>query len=325
MKSFEDFDQFDERMRTRDPLFAKMMVTVAFAPPHKVRVFFRQDQSDRFLEKRRRELDYYMQRIMMFSDVADFQHGRGSRVLAEFLEANKYVSCKGVEEDDSQRIMTKMTQSPTNSGGSESGSTTSVGNGCRMQWKQAICEAIQDRFGESELKRFKRRVRDFRKQNDPTATASELADYVFATFDRDFAVWVMDGLPKMLKSTDKQSALKAAAAERQRPTSSQEMPVRVSTLSTTGADARLQRRHSDKEILSTVDRYAGGDRQILTEFKRSTRSLASGDMTGRAFAQYVHRTLGKDAADEVLRMVASVVPDARIQAELCSMLNSDGS
>ncbi|CAH0491222.1 unnamed protein product [Peronospora farinosa] len=40
-KTYDEFQAFDNRMRAaRQSIFAKMMVTVAFAPGHRVRAFF---------------------------------------------------------------------------------------------------------------------------------------------------------------------------------------------------------------------------------------------------------------------------------------------
>lgn len=246
-KTYEDFHAFDAQMRARPSRYAKMMVTVVFAPVHRVRAFFGQDQSARFLEKRTRELDYYMQRILMLPGVGEFTTGRGARELAVFLTADKFVDCQAFDmeaemvrdsgeslrdnqsgggslllhryTDESQRESSTYSASTssvrlTQSGGpgSRFGSSSSLLPPImsRKAYKLEIEDELTMRFGDRTLKRFKKRARAVRAENDAILAAQRFVEYVNADFEPEFARWLLIRYLYTMKNEEKKAALMAA-------------------------------------------------------------------------------------------------------------------
>lgn len=240
-KTYEEFQAFDHRMRepATSP-FAKMMVTVSFAPVHRVRAFFGQDARPSFLEKRRAELDFFMQRIMLFPNVAEFNKpgALGSKVLAEFIAAAQHMDCSellnsgdgasptttissaagGLRDSGNSNSMSSSrglqfnsSRDPRTSGDS----TLSIerqltGGSTRRAYKLEIEEELTLRFGEHQLKRFKKRSRAFRKENDRVAAAKAFVAYLRKEFEPDFADWLLRTYVHSLKSEEERRVLRAA-------------------------------------------------------------------------------------------------------------------
>ncbi|GAB9462641.1 hypothetical protein Gpo141_00000129 [Globisporangium polare] len=387
-KTFEGFQALDAKLRAQRPhcKFAKMMVTVAFAPEHKVRMFFHQDQTARFLEKRQKELDYYMQRILLFPGVGEFVAGTGSRVLAEFLDADKHVDCSKLQllafdvtsssvslsptslllEQHSQAetgsgVMLRTLNvdmhaafSPSHSYASSSATTNSFDKhrggpvGPAMSSRKVIKQEIEDelalRFGEHQLKRFRKRARAFRKENDPTVAVQDFIKYVAAEYDAEFASWLLPRFLKTVKPEDKKVALREAcgdallnerddAASRkarkdelkkmQRAASAQSMTSSSNNSpagSSSSASAKLSRKKSSKEILSRVEKYARGNAEHVESFKVAAKALGNQEMTTAQFVSFVRATFGRADAQEILYLVVDVVPLPHVQRELREVL-----
>ncbi|POM75344.1 Hypothetical protein PHPALM_7565 [Phytophthora palmivora] len=222
-KTYEEFQAFDNQMRAaRKSTFAKMMVTVAFAPGHRVRAFFHQDQTSSFLEKRRAELDFYMQRVMLFPDVVEFSKPEGCKVLADFIGAEQYMDCSGLQGSTSPGM--NMSGGFSSSRGMLRDSTDSdnrascvsaTGAGDKISSRRKMCrleieEELALRGGAHELKRFKKRARVFRKENDPVAAAEPFVEFLHKEFEPDFALWILRRFIRSLKSAEKREALCAA-------------------------------------------------------------------------------------------------------------------
>lgn len=227
--------------------FARMMVTVAFAPGHRVRAFFGQDQRPSFLDKRRAELDFFMQRIMLFPDVAEFAkpNAPGSQVLADFVQASQYMDCSGLAKVGGDTGVSPTTtissvganglrdSSTSNPMGSSRGfrfgssigprssdesvhsgvvtsRQTSASTSSRRACKLEIEEELTLRFGEHQLKRFKKRARAVRKENDPVAAAKAFVAYLDKEFEPDFARWLLRTFIHSLKSDELRRVLRAA-------------------------------------------------------------------------------------------------------------------
>lgn len=220
--------------------FAKMMVTVTFAPVHRVRAFFGQDARPSFLEKRRAELDFFMQRIMLFPDVAEFNKpgARGSKVLAEFIAAAQHMDCSellssgdgvsptttissaagGLRDSgnsnslsSSRGLQFSNSHGPRASGDStQSMERQTTGGATRRAYKLEIEEELTLRFGEHQLKRFKKRSRAFRKENDRVSAAKAFVAYLRKEFEPEFADWLLRTFVHSLKSEEERRALRAA-------------------------------------------------------------------------------------------------------------------
>lgn len=354
-----------------------MMVTVAFAPEHKVRMFFHQDQTARFLEKRQKELDYYMQRILLFSGVCDFVDGTGSRVLADFVGADKFVDCSQLLVSDvmsstvslsptslllehhSQDINSNGAMlrtlnvdmhaafSPAHSYDSSSSFDKHRGTGGTSS-RQAVKQEIEDelvlRFGEHQLKRFRKRARAFRKENDPSVAVQDFTTYVAAEYDAEFASWLLPRFLKTVKPEDKKSALREAcgdallserddAASRkarkdelkkmQRAASNQSMAGTSNNnnpAASSSSAAKLSRKKSSKEILSRVEKYARGNADLVESFKVAAKALGNQEMTTTQFVSFVRATFGRTDAQEILFLVVDVVPLPHVQRELREVL-----
>lgn len=365
-KSYEAFQALDAQLRAqKNCRFAKMMVTVAFAPEHRVRAFFHQDQTARFLEKRQKELDYYMQRILLFSGVAEFAAGTGSRVLAEFLEADKHVDCARLmataspalsptaellEQHSREALRTLNVDmhaafSPSHSYASSSTSSFDkfgpAGVSARKVAKQEIEDELVLRFGEHQLKRFRKRARAFRQENDPAVAAQGFVAFVTAEYDAEFASWVLHRFLKTNKSEEKKAALREAAgdallsaevdddaaARKARKVSLKMMKRTSSSLSNSAnpaappsSFAKLSRKQSSKEIMARVERYARGNEEHIESFKVAAKALGSQEMTTKQFVSFVRATFGRENSKEILYLVVDVVPLPHVQRELREML-----
>lgn len=237
-KTYEEFQAFDHRMReSASSSFAKMMVTVSFAPVHRVRAFFGQDQRPSFLEKRRAELDFFVQRIMLFPNVVEFDKpgARGSKVLAEFISASQFMDCaelfKGGEGGSPTTTISSATglrdSNNSNSLSSSRGlnfnssrgprasddSSHSIdrqttGGSSRRAYKLEIEEELTLRFGEHQLKRFKKRSRAFRKENDRVAGAKVFVAYLEKEFEPEFSDWLLRTYIHSLKSEEERRVLR---------------------------------------------------------------------------------------------------------------------
>lgn len=360
-KTYEEFQAFDTDLRTQKRCtFAKMMVTVAFAPVHRVRMFFHQDQTTKFLEKRQKELDYYMQRILLFSDVGEFVSGKGSKVLAEFIGADKYLDCARLlaRSDSSVSTMSPTALllerhsretsgsvlrtlnvdmhaafSPSGSYASSSATASSSEKhrgGTRKMAKQEIEDELVLRFGEHILKRFKKRARAFRKENDPIVAAHDLTKFVNHEFDAEFATWLLQRFMQTLKHEDKRSALKTAAGDifhdmeddASRKARKSELKMRQSSLDKdpSSSSSRLSRKKSSKQILACVEKYAHGNDEHIASFKVAAKALGNQEMTTKQFVSFVRATFGREDAQEILFLVVDVVPLPHVQRELREML-----
>ncbi|RLN11032.1 hypothetical protein BBJ28_00022153 [Nothophytophthora sp. Chile5] len=217
-KTYEEFQAFDNQIRAaRQSPFAKMMVTVAFAPGHRVRAFFHQDQTASFLEKRRAELDFYMQRVMLFPDVAEFSKRGGCKVLADFLAAEQHMDCSGLLGPASPSMSAAFASSGgllRGSSDSEARASCLSGNGAmeKVSSRRKMCrleieEELALRGGAHQLKKFKKRARVFRKENDPVAAADPFVAFLHKEFEPEFALWVLRRFVRSLKSSEKREAL----------------------------------------------------------------------------------------------------------------------
>lgn len=384
-KTFEAFQTLDAKLRAQRPhcQFAKMMVTVAFAPEHKVRMFFHQDQTARFLEKRQKELDYYMQRILLFPGVSEFVSGTGSRVLAEFLAADKHVDCSrlllasdltasGVSLSPTSLLEHSQAEigsgnsamlrtlnvdmhaafSPSHSYASSSATVSSFdkhrggASGPATSSRKVIKQEIEDelvlRFGEHQLKRFRKHARAFRKENDPTVAVHEFTKYVAAEYDAEFASWLLPRFLKTVKPEDKKIALKEACGDAllnerddaasqkarkdelkkmQRAASAQSMTDSSTNNPAASSAAKLSRKKSSKEILARVEKYARGNAEHVESFKVAAKALGNQEMTTQQFVSFVRATFGRTNAQEILFLVVDVVPLPHVQRELREVLS----
>ncbi|CAI5744664.1 unnamed protein product [Peronospora destructor] len=220
-KTYDEFQAFDNRMRTAcQSIFAKMMVTVAFAPGHRVRAFFHQDHTSSFLEKRRAELDFYMQRVMLFPDVVEFSKRAGCKVLADFIGAEQHMDCSGLLDLTSQNM--NMAGAFSSSIGmrrdlsdSDYHASSVTGPEDTMSLKRKmhrleIDEEIALRCEAHEVKRFNKHARAFHKENDPIAAANPFVEFLHKEFEPDFAGWILYRFVRSLKSAEKREALCAA-------------------------------------------------------------------------------------------------------------------
>ncbi|KAG1700146.1 hypothetical protein DVH05_011956 [Phytophthora capsici] len=366
-KTYEEFQAFDNQMRAaRKSTFAKMMVTVAFAPGHRVRAFFHQDQTPSFLEKRRAELDFYMQRVMLFPDVAEFSKREGCKVLADFVGAEQYMDCSGLLGLMSPSM--NMSGVFSSSRGLQRDSTDSdnrasvasaTGPGDKTSSRRKLCrleieEEITLRGGAHELKRFKKRARVFRKENDPVAAADSFVEFVHKEYDPEFALWILRRFVRSIKSAEKREALCAAggisivsidaedveenrlqhqnyrlsvqedeeADRRSRKYEQKLQSFSSSQRSSTGrasdpaAPIRVSRKKTNRQILERVNALSNGNIHTVTEFKQAAKALGNQEMSGQAFVDYLRTTFGKKAAEELLVLVVDVVPQPQVQQEL---------
>uniref|UniRef100_M4B6M4 Uncharacterized protein n=1 Tax=Hyaloperonospora arabidopsidis (strain Emoy2) TaxID=559515 RepID=M4B6M4_HYAAE len=263
-KTYDEFQAFDNQMRAvRESLFAKMMVTVVFAPGHRMRAFFHQDHTPGFLEKRRAELDFYMQRVMLFPNVAEFSKKRGGcKVLADFIGAEQHIDCSGLlvpmspnmnVSGDFSSSMGMRRDDSTNSDNRVS-CVSGVGTGdkvnsVRKKSRLEIEEEVALRCGDHELKRFKKHARLFRKENDPVAAATAFVEFLLKTFDPEFAGWIVQRFVRSLRSAEKREALRAAASlsmastdvDRMEESRSQRRNCRTSSQDDEGADHGVEK------------------------------------------------------------------------------------
>ncbi|KAG6609842.1 uncharacterized protein IUM83_00742 [Phytophthora cinnamomi] len=366
-KTYEEFQAFDNQMRAaRKSPFAKMMVTVAFAPGHRVRAFFHQDQTSSFLEKRRAELDFFMQRVMLFPDVAEFSKHAGCRVLADFIGAEKYVDCSGLlgpaspsmnmsgEFSSSRGMLRDSSDSDTRASCVSANGAGDKVNSRRKMCRLEIEEELALRGGAHQLKRFKKRARVFRKENDPVAAADPFVEFLHKEFEPDFALWILKRFVRSIKSAEKREALCAAGgisiasvdAEDLDESRSQRQNHRLSVQEEEEADrrskkyeqklqnfsssqrssigrasdpsvpGRVSRKKANRQILERVNALSNGDVHIVDEFKQAAKALGNQEMSGQAFVDYLRATFGKKAAEDLLVLVVEVIPQPQVQQEL---------
>lgn len=376
-RTYDAFQALDTELRAQKHCkFAKMMVTVAFAPEHRVRMFFHQDQTARFLEKRQKELDYYMQRILLFSGVSEFVAGTGSRVLATFLDADQHVDCSRLFALDRASVSSALSPtsqlleqhsrealrtlnvdmhaafSPASSyasssatsrsfdhkrSSSTSGSSGTANLSVRKVVKQEIEDEVALRGGEHALKRFRKRARAFRKENDPSVAAQGFVTYVAHDFDNDFASWLLQKFIVTVKQAEKTAALRVAgrdamlslsvndnddddaASRKARRAKLQMQRTGSSSLHPAGA-TKLSRKQSSKEIMARVHKSARGNDEHIESFKVAAKALGNQEMTTTQFVSFVRATFGRHDAHEILLLVADVVPLPHVQRELSDVL-----
>ncbi|KAL4151923.1 hypothetical protein PRNP1_008860 [Phytophthora ramorum] len=363
-KTYEEFQAFDNQMRAaRKSPFAKMMVTVAFAPGHRVRAFFHQDQTPSFLEMRRAELDFYIQRVMLFPDVAEFSKPGGCQVLADFIGAEQFMDCSALLGPSmnmsgvfsSSRGMLRDSTDSDN----RASYASATGAGDKISSRRKMCrleieEEIALREGAHQLKRFKKRARVFRKENDPVAAADPFVEFLHKEFDPDFALWILGRFVRSLKSAEKREALCAAGgvssasidaedatenrSERQirrlsmqedeadrcsKKYAEQKLQNFSSSQTSSGGRAsdpavpgRVSRKKANRQILERVNSLSNGDVHAVSEFKQAAKALGNQEMSGRAFVDYLRSTFGKREAEELLLLVVEVVPQPQVQQEL---------
>ncbi|KAG6976411.1 hypothetical protein JG688_00001410 [Phytophthora aleatoria] len=366
-KTYEEFQAFDNQMRSaRNSPFSKMMVTVAFAPGHRVRAFFHQDQTSSFLEKRRAELDFYMQRVMLFPDVAEFSKRAGCKVLADFIGAELYMDCNGLQDPMSPSM--NMSGVFSSSRGMLRDSTDSdnrasyasaTGAGDKVSSRRKMCrmeieEELALRGGAHELKRFKKRARVFRKENDPVAAAEPFVEFLLKEYDPEFALWILQRFVRSIKSAEKREVLCAAggisvesidaedvddnrpqrqnhrlsvqedeeADRRSKKYAEQKLQTFSSSQSSGGrasdpaVPGRVSRKKANRQILERVNALSNGNVHTVSEFKQAAKALGNQEMSGQAFVDYLRSTFGKKEAEELLHLVVEVVPQPQVQQEL---------
>ncbi|RLN14447.1 hypothetical protein BBJ28_00002744 [Nothophytophthora sp. Chile5] len=304
-KTYEEFQAFDNQIRAaRQSPFAKMMVTVAFAPGHRVRAFFHQDQTPSFLEKRRAELDFYMQRVMLFPDVAEFSKRGGSKVLADFLAAEQHMDCSGLLGLASPSMSAAFASSGgllRSSSDSEARASCLSGNGAmeKASSKRKMCrleieEELALRGGAHQLKKFKKRARVFRKENDPVAAADPFVAFLHKEFEPEFALWMLRRFVRSLKSSEKREALCDAGG--------------ISAASLDDEDCRDSRsqRHQQhqnpRDDGDDVDRQSKKYEQKIHSFSASQNSSTGGSSRGSDSATAV-RVSRKKANRQILERV----------------------
>ncbi|KAE9139864.1 hypothetical protein PF010_g405 [Phytophthora fragariae] len=366
-KTYEEFQAFDNQMRAaRKSPFAKMMVTVAFAPGHRVRAFFHQDQTSSFLEKRRAELDFYMQRVMLFPDVVEFSKQAGCRVLADFIGAEQHMDCSGLLGPSSpSRNMSGVFSSSRGMLRDSSDSDTRVSNvsangaGDKVNSRRKMCrleieEELALRGGAHQLKRFKKRARVFRKENDPVAAADPFVEFLHKEFEPDFALWILRRFVRSIKSVEKREALWAVGGisiasidaedldeskpqhqshrlsvqeeeEEDRRSKKYEQKLQSFTSSQRSSNGRasdpavpgrVSRKKANRQILERVNALANGDLHTVGEFKQAAKALGNQEMSGQAFVDYLRSTFGKMEAEGLLVLVVEVIPQPQVQQEL---------
>ncbi|KAG7384566.1 hypothetical protein PHYPSEUDO_002466 [Phytophthora pseudosyringae] len=368
-KTYEEFQAFDNQMRAaRASPFAKMMVTVAFAPGHRVRAFFHQDQTASFLEMRRAELDFYMQRVMLFPDVVEFSKRGGCKVLADFIGAEQHMDVSGLLGPASPSMNMSggfslsrgMRRDSTDSDNRASLASATGGAGDKISSRRKMCrleieEELALRSGAHELKRFKKRARVFRKENDPVAAADPFVDFLHKEYEPDFALWILRRFVRSLKSAEKREALCAAggvsiasidaeemdentvqrqnrrlsmqeeeeADRRSKKCAEQKLQSFSSSQRSSGGRAsdpavpgRVSRKKANRQILERVNALSNGDVHTVDEFKQAAKALGNQEMSGQAFVDYLRSIFGKKEAEELLLLVVEVVPQPQVQQEL---------
>ncbi|TDH65240.1 uncharacterized protein CCR75_006062 [Bremia lactucae] len=355
-KTYEEFQAFDNQMRAvRKSTFAKMMVTVAFAPGHRVRAFFHQDQTSSFLEKRRAELDFYIQRVMLFPDVLDFSKRGSCKVLADFIGAEQFMDCSGLLPScisRSSSLKDVLRDSASSYSRASLVSSSGVGNKIssrRKMWRMEIEMEIARRCGAHELKRFKKCARAFRKENDPVAAASMFVEFS-KEFEPEFAFWILRCFLRSVKSCEKREALCVSGgisstsidAEEMKDMQHQSLRTHLTEeeeeakrLSKKFADQEVQsfsnhhrgssdiacprrvsRKKVNRQILERVGRLSKANSDIVREFKQAAKALGNQDMSGQAFVDYLRLTFGNNEAEKLLHMVVDVIPQPQVQQEL---------
>ncbi|GMF17847.1 unnamed protein product [Phytophthora fragariaefolia] len=220
---------------------------------------------------------------------------------------------------------------------------------CRLE----IEEELALRGGAHQLKRYKKRARVFRKENDPVAAADPFVEFLHKEFEPEFAMWILKRFVRSIKSAEKREALCAAGgisiesveAEDLDESRSQNQNHRLSVQEEEVADrqskkygacarrgfcqrgssgrvsdpavhGRLSRKKANRQILERVNVLANGDVHTVDEFKQAAKALGNQEMSGQAFVDYLRSTFGKMAAEELLALVVEVIPQPQVQHEL---------
>ncbi|GMF11612.1 unnamed protein product [Phytophthora lilii] len=161
---------------------------------------------------------------MLFPDVVEFSKQGGCRVLADFIGAEQHMDCSGLLRPASPSM--NMSGVFSSSRGLLRDSTDSdnrasvvsaTGAGDKISSRRKMCrleieEELALRGGAHQLKRFKKRARVFRKENDPVAAADPFVEFLHKEFEPDFALWILRHFVRSLKSAEKREALCAAGA-----------------------------------------------------------------------------------------------------------------
>ncbi|KAJ0399034.1 hypothetical protein P43SY_006905 [Pythium insidiosum] len=328
-KSFSDFQAFDAAMRSQPSAFTRMMVTVAFAPEHKVRTFFHQDQSATFLERRRKELDYYLQRILLLSNVGELTTHAGSAVLADFLGAGEFVPSLRTGRGDVTPTSTTSSVSDISLGGGgslrqlqidlqsscpSSSERSEPETKSRKQYKREIEQEISSRYGDAMLKLFKKRARLFRQENDSLRAARVFIAYLDEHFDREFARWLLYRFQRSLRDSEHRAALVSASSGADMRHSSKIRRNSVDTV-VSPESSRARRRKNDQALLAHVEHISRGNAQLVSAFKRAAKALGTGEMIPADFVSFLRTTFAKEA-DTILHLVVDAVPTRRLREEL---------
>ncbi|TMW68804.1 hypothetical protein Poli38472_006272 [Pythium oligandrum] len=319
-KSYEDFHTFDLQMRVRPSTFAKVMVTVAFAPSHKVRALFHQDQSARFFEKRRKELDYYLQRILLLSDVGDFVSGNGSSILAEFIRAGDHIPnlrLSNASTADSSHGLRQLHVDLRSTYSPPPPKEYDVPAKTRKECKQEIEDELVARGGENAFKLFRKRAKTFRKENDSLHAATEFVAFVNSQYDREFAMWLLTRFYHSLRNEEQRAALSAAGGLREEEqVARRSEKLRRRSVDMLPMSPLATHKPTSKELLAKVEKLAAGDKQRVAAFKRAAKSLGKEEMSTPEFVQFLLSTFGERDGRRILKMAAEVVPSQRLQQEL---------
>nr|CCA20925.1 conserved hypothetical protein [Albugo laibachii Nc14] len=216
-RSYEEFQTFDAEMRSRKSSFSKMMVTVLFAPVRHVHVFLRQDKTIRFLQRRRKDLDHYLQRILTFTNVADFHSGYGSQILGDFVEADKRI--RGYRIYESLRRSSISYTAPKCGRGMkdekimclgkslEKGQCVGLNCACyktRSKLKAELQEYFTKRFSVPVLKQFRKAVRQLKMNKDVSKFYQE---YLSQEFKPSQCRWILSRFIPILKDKHLQQQL----------------------------------------------------------------------------------------------------------------------
>jgi hypothetical protein len=322
-RTYEQFQEFDHEMRSSDSTFSKMMVTVAFAPVHKVRVFFHRDHTEGFMERRRKELDYYMQRIMAFPEVDCFETFAGSIKLANFIGAPHCVvgnDCEHTGDSSKLRRLKVDSNIPISS------SLSALTKACaksKTQTKSEISDEIAIQYGENILKKFKKRTRELSKDCDAVASVAKYVVFLNETFDSEFCHWLIPQVASTLSHEIKKQILLSAMVDMRNSLEKIERCVSKSSMGrrrsrTRKSNARL----SERDILAHVEVMCGGDKSQLAAFKKATKSLGMREMSPDSFVSFIRTNFSTKDADEILYMVTEVIPNEKIQSQLQHLISN---
>ncbi|CCI47813.1 unnamed protein product [Albugo candida] len=208
-RSYEEFETFDAEMRKRKSSYSKMMVTVLFAPTRHVHVFLRQDKTIRFLHRRRKDLDHYLQRILTFTNVADFHSGYGSHILGEFIEADTHMRCYRIYPS-LHRSSISYTSSKCGRGKKvekimclgrslEKGQCVGLKCACyktRSKLKAELQEYLTKRLSVTVFKQFRKEVRQLKMSKDVSKFYEQ---YLYRDFTHSQCRWILSRFIPILK------------------------------------------------------------------------------------------------------------------------------